>query len=185
MRYNKSIKNKIILVFMSLFAFKNLTQSNMFKKQYTANVIGKAIFKNQWLLVYPFETENKSITISKIFRAIKSIPTEMKSPNFLSFKKMWNLEIYIGVNIIINPNKTESAGIKNQFPWVWIQQTPNNKHNAKYIEHGIKINLCFLINFGRFVKVKARISAENTIQNQVKPLFIAKSQIKQGIRVIT
>ena len=65
-----------------------------------------------------------------------------------------------------------------------MQQTPKSKHNAKYIEVGIKINLCFLISFGRLVNVNARSKADKTIQNQVRPLFIAKSQIKHGIRAI-
>lgn len=84
--------------------------------------------------------------------------------------------------MIINPSKTESVGIQNQFPWVYMQQTPSNKHIAKYIDSGTKINLCFLISFGRLVKVKARRSADKTIQNQVKLLLIAKLQIKHGIR---
>lgn len=79
MRYNKSIKNRIMLVFINLFVFKNLTQSKMFKKQYDINVIGNAIFKNQWLFACPFVTVNISTTISKMFNAIKSIPTEIKS----------------------------------------------------------------------------------------------------------
>ena len=50
-----------------------------------------------------------------------------------------------------------------------------------YIESGIRISLCFLISFGRFVKVKASNKDDKTIQNQVRFLLIAKLHIKQGI----
>ena len=94
-------------------------------------------------------------------------------------------EKYIGVNIITTPSKTERDATQNQFPPVYKQQTPKSKHRDKNIESGNKINLYFLINFGRFIKVKARTNADNTIQNQVRPLLIAKSQIKHVIRAIT
>ena len=84
----------------------------------------------------------------------------------------------------MNPNKTERAGIKKQFPLVYMQQTPNNKHNAKYIESGTKISLCFLINFGKLVKENASNNADATIQNQERVLSIAKLQIKHGMRAI-
>ena len=48
-RYNEFIKVKIMLVFISLFTFKNLTDINTFKIRKHTKVIGKPIFKNQWL----------------------------------------------------------------------------------------------------------------------------------------
>ena len=125
------------------------------------------------------------ITIKRKLSITKSIPIEIKSLNLFIFVKTLYFEIYIGVNTIITPNKTESDATQNQFPPVYKQQTPKSKHRDKNIESGNKISLCFLISFGRFVKVKASSNADNTIQNQVSPLLIAKSQIKQGISAIT
>ena len=113
------------------------------------------------------------------------MPIEIKSANFLTLAKTSYFKKYIGINIITAPNKTERHVIQNQFPPEYKQQTPKSKHRDKNIESGNKISLCFLISFGRFVKLKARTSADNTIQNQVNFLLIAKSQIKQVISVIT
>ena len=65
-----------------------------------------------------------------------------------------------------------------------MQHTPNKSVSAKNMESGTNISLFFLISFGRFVNVNARSRAENTIQNQVRPLLIAKSHIKHGINAI-
>ena len=124
---------------------------------------------------------NENITNKSKFSTTKSIAIEIKSLNFFIFEKTLYFEIYIGVNTITAPNKIESEATQNQFPPVYKQQTPKSKHRDKNIESGKKISLCFLINFGRFVKVKASNKAQKTIQNQVSPLLIAKSQIKQGI----
>ena len=63
--------------------------------------------------------------------------------------------------------------------------TPSNKHKAKYIKAGRKINLCFFINLGKLVNVNASINEDNTIQNHDNVPSIAKLQIKQVIIVIT
>ena len=112
------------------------------------------------------------------------MPIEIKPANFLILAKALYLEMYIGVNITTSPNKTERDVTQNQFPPVYKQQTPKSKHRDKKIKRGNKISLYFLISFGMFVKVKAKINADNTIQNQVSPLVIAKSQIKQVISAI-
>ena len=100
------------------------------------------------------------------------------------FVKILYFEIYIGVNTITTPNKTERDATQNQFPPVNKQQTPKSKHRDKNIESGNKISLCFLIIFGRFVKVKASNKADRTIQNQESSLLIDKSQIKQVINAV-
>ena len=113
----------------------------------------------------------------------KIIATETKSLNFFIFAKTLNFAINIGTNTQQSPNKIESDAIKNQFPPVYIAQTPNNNSKAKKLESGINSNLFFFISFGRLVNVNAKIRAESTIQNQVNPLFTAKLTIKQGIIV--
>ena len=87
----------------------------------------------------------------------------------------------MGVKIIVKTNNTDNAEIQNQSPLVYVSQTANKIHRAKYIESGSKINLCFLISLGRLVKVKDNNKEESTIQNQLNVLFMTKSQIKQGI----
>jgi hypothetical protein len=88
--------------------------------------------------------------------------------------------MYIGKNIIISPNKTAKLAIQNQEPFVYIQQIASSRQSARYEDNGSISNLCFLISFGRFVKVNAKINAESTIQNHESVLLIARLQIKQG-----
>ena len=73
----------------------------------------------------------------------------------------------------------DRQGIKNQSPFVYIQQTPKSKHKDRNIERGIKISLCFFINLGRLVKLKESIKADKTIQNQERVPLTARLQIKQ------
>lgn len=109
---------------------------------------------------------------------------EIKSANFLILEKNLYFEMNIGTNTITNPNKIERNVTQNQFPPVYKQQTPKSKQRDKNIKRGNKISLYFLISLGRFVNVKAKINADNTIQNQVSPFSIAKLHIKQVISVI-
>ena len=81
--------------------------------------------------------------------------------------------------MITTPKRTERLAIQNQLPLEYIEQTPSRRHSAKYIERGINSSLYLFIYLGRFVKEKESSNAENTIQNQLRVLFIAKLQIKQ------
>ena len=85
--------------------------------------IGKAIVKYQ--LLYALK---KYITTKSMFSIIKSMAIEIKSLKFFIFAKTLYVEMYIGVNIITSPNRTESDAIQNQFPPVYKQQIPRSKH---------------------------------------------------------
>ena len=125
-----------------------------------------------------------SITIKSIFNTMNETATDINSENFLILLKILYLDMYIGVKIITNPNRTDMQGIRNQLPFEYIQHTPKRIQRAKYIESGIRINLCFFINLGKFVNVNASNNAASTIQNQDNVLLIAKLQIKQGINAV-
>ena len=56
--------------------------------------------------------------MSKIFKTIKSIPTEIKSAYFFTLAKTLNLEMNIGANIIVSPSKTDKLATQNQLPFV-------------------------------------------------------------------
>ena len=116
-----------------------------------------------------------------MFNTTKSIPIEIKALKFFIFSNGFSFDMNAGVNTITQPNMTDIVGIKNHFPLEYIQHTPKSKISASSVEIGIKISLYFLIKLGRFVSVKDKVSAEKTIQNQVKDLLIARSQIKHGI----
>ena len=116
-----------------------------------------------------------------MFNTTKSIPIEIKALKFFIFSNGFSFDINAGVNTITQPNMTNIVGIKNQFPLEYMQHTPKSRISARSIESGTKTSLCFLISFGRLVNVKDKSRAEKTIQNQVKDLLIARSQIKHGI----
>ena len=122
------------------------------------------------------------MTSKRMFNTIKSIAIETKLLNLLSLENILYLAMKIGVNIIVSPRKMDNIAIQNQFPFVQRQHIPKSKHKLKYIESGNKINLCFFISLGRFVKVKDSSNEEATIQNQDNVPSIAKLHIKQGIK---